>query len=74
MPATLHIYVPLHFYYSLDMDPKLLHTSIKINKFQYLLTVLLQNMCLQKYASQRPYVSHMPKLLKVHQWEKYANT
>ena len=37
MPTTLHKHVQLHFYYSLHIDPILLHTSIKN----------LQNMCQQ---------------------------
>ena len=29
MPPTLQIYVPLHFYFSLHVDPTLLHIFIK---------------------------------------------
>ena len=44
LPFTLHIYVLLHICCSLHKDSKLLHQSIKINKLQYLFTILLHNM------------------------------
>ena len=48
MPATLHIYVPLHFYCSLHIDLTLLHTiNVKINELQHIFTIILQSMCMQ---------------------------
>ena len=34
MLATLHIYVPLQCYYNLQIDPRVLHRSLKNNKMQ----------------------------------------
>ena len=42
MPTSLHIYDPLHFYYSLHADPTMQHVSIKINKLLHLFTILPQ--------------------------------
>ena len=30
-------------------------------------------MCQQQHAPQMPDIYHMPKLLNIHQWGKYAN-
>ena len=47
MPATLHMYALLHFHYSLNIDPTLLHKSIKINRLLHLFMILVQNICQQ---------------------------
>ena len=73
MSATLHIYFPLHFYCSQHRDPTLLHKSTKFNKLQHLFTIKLQICARNKYAPQMIYIGHIPKLLEVHQWGKYAN-
>ena len=70
MPPTLHTYVPLQFYYSLHIDPTILHIS-KINKLQHLLIKLLQN--IQQICPQMAKIWHMPKLLDMNLWGKYAN-
>ena len=45
MPATLHIYVPPCCYYSLHMDPTLLHTSVKKQQnHNFYLCVTARNM------------------------------
>ena len=68
MPAILHIYVLLYFYYSLHIDP-LLHTSIRINEVQHLFTNLMQHMYQQQIKTLK---YHTAELLDLHQWGKHA--
>ena len=74
MSAILHIYVPMHFFPSLHIDPTLLHTSVKNQlsvTFIFHSTVELLSGTNMPPKCQNVY--HMPKLLKVHQWGKCAN-
>ena len=68
MPGTLHIYVALHFYYSLHWNPTLQQISIKINKLQHLFTILLQNICQQHIFPQMSHICHITKWLHMYQW------
>ena len=71
MPATSHMYVPLHKYCSLHVDPTLLYTLVKnINKLTFIyhnmaMYVLATNMHLKchRYAQYANYINFM--------WEKY---
>ena len=62
MPATLHIYVPLHFYSSLYIDPTSLHASITN---QYTATIIY-NTCAQ-------YVPPINMPLKCNKYDIYPN-
>ena len=73
MPGTLDKHVPRHFFCILNIDPTLLHIPIKISKLQHLFSTLLQNMWPQQICPHVPQIGHIPKLLDVHLWEKYAN-
>ena len=73
--ATLHIYVLLHGYCSLLMDPALLtyhyQTQQKVN---FNLPCYCHICANNKYASQLSYINHMLKLLDIHLRGRYANT
>ena len=57
--TKLHIDVPLHFNCSLHINPKLLHTSIKINKLQHL-SYYCKISGSHKHAFQMLHISYMP--------------
>ena len=73
--ATMHIYLWLHFYCHVHIDPRLLHISTKNKKnfcniyLLYYCTICASN----KYIPQMPYICHMPILFDVHQLGKHAN-
>ena len=58
MSATLHIYVPMHIYYSLHTDPTLLHNSVKK---QQNLTLINHTIAINMPAINIPLTCHMPK-------------
>ena len=68
MPATFHIYIPLHFYCSRHIDSTLLHISVTINKLQQYFTILLHNLCKKNYTLQIPEKWFVPKLHDIHLW------
>ena len=73
MPAMLHIYVTLDYCCSLHIDPTVLYISVQtqlnaaFNLPCYRHTHVRNNNVLQI-----PHICHIPKLLSVHQWRKYA--
>ena len=73
MPATLHNYVPLHYYCILNIYATLLHTSIKKSINCYIYLPYYYIIYASKYAPQMPQIWHAPKLCDIHLVEKYAN-
>ena len=71
MLATLNIYVPLHCYCNLHIDPTILQISVK--KQNATLPCHCHIPANNKYAPQIPHIGHMPKLLGVHLWGSYTN-
>ena len=74
MPATLHMYVLLHFYCSLNRDPNFLHILIKINNVQHLFNTLLYNMCQQQVCPSNAINMTYAQLHDLYLWGKYAKT
>ena len=75
IPATLYIYIPLHFNCPQHIHPTLLLISIKKSICCNIYTLYYCKICANnKNALQMPTVCHMPKLLNVHLWSMYAST
>ena len=73
MPATLHM-CPINFYCRLHIEPTTLHTSIKSNELQHIVTTLLtKNVCHQLIFPSNAQRCHMPKLLNGHSLGEYGN-
>ena len=74
IPATLHIFISLHFYCSLCTDPPTTaHIHQKINKLTFVYHTTANYVPIHKYALQMPNKCHTSKLLDEHQWGKCTN-
>ena len=73
MPIILHIHVPLHVYCIQNRDPTLLFISVRKQQHE---TVIYHTISIYEQAANMVLkwknICHIPKLLNVHQWEKYA--
>ena len=66
MFATLQMLVPLHVYCTAHISK--IHDNCNFN-----LPLYCHICSSNKYAPETPQIYHMPKLLNVHQWGKYAD-
>ena len=64
MPATLYIYVPLHFYCSLYIDPKSIYTKCKKKTIKTNVTLIYHAIAIYMPATNIP--------LKCHTYAIYA--
>ena len=69
--ATLHIYIPLHRYFTLHTDPTWLYVLVK-TQCNFNLPHCCHICASDKYAL-KCHTYDMPKLLNMHLWEMYAN-
>ena len=67
IPSTLHTYAPMHYYYSLQIDPNYwIYKSKQQQQTATLFTILMAYICQQK---NKPLKCHINKLVHVQIWD-----